>query len=120
MMETQAHVRKKGGTMRLGDHPCAITPGTLAHDIYRELSIDERHRHRFEVNNDYVETLASKGMVVSGKCPSVNLVEMIELKDHPFFIATQFHPEFSSRPNQPHPIFKAFIGAALRQKIENK
>ncbi len=116
MMETQVHVRKKGGTMRLGDHPCAITPGTLAHDIYREMSIDERHRHRFEVNNNYVGKLVEHGLVVSGKCPTVDLVEIIELKDHPFFIATQFHPEFSSRPNQPHPIFKAFIGAALQRK----
>ncbi len=116
MMETQAHVHKKGGTMRLGDHPCAITPGTLAHDIYRELLIHERHRHRFEVNNNYVASLTAKGLVVSGRCASVDLVEMIELPDHPFFIATQFHPEFSSRPNQPNPIFKAFIGAALRQK----
>lgn len=116
IMETQAHIRKKGGTMRLGDHPCVIAPGSLAHDIYREAEIEERHRHRFEVNNEYVGALIDAGLVVSGRSPDLNLVEIIELPHHPFFIATQFHPEFSSRPNLPHPIFKAFIGAALRHK----
>jgi CTP synthase len=116
MMETQAHVRKKGGTMRLGDHPCVIVKNTLAHDMYRDVDIKERHRHRFEVNNSYVDVLQSAGLVISGKCPTVNLVEIIELKNHPFFIATQFHPEFSSRPDKPHPLFTGFIGAALRHK----
>lgn len=113
IMETQIHVHKKGGTMRLGDHPCQIQPGTLAEKIYGEVSILERHRHRFEVNNHYVPALEKAGLTISGRCPTADLVEMIELKNHPFFIATQFHPEFSSKPNSPHPIFKAFIGAAL-------
>ncbi len=117
IMETQIHVHKKGGTMRLGDHPCRIAPKTLAHEIYREDEIKERHRHRFEVNNHYLEQLKAAGLVVSGTCPTVDLVEIIELKDHPFFIATQFHPEFGSRPNQAHPIFKSFVGAALKRKL---
>lgn len=115
IMETQAHIRKKGGTMRLGDHACTIAPNTLAHSIYRENEIKERHRHRFEVNNDYVDDLVKAGLVISGRCEAVDLVEMIELSDHPFFIATQFHPEFSSKPNRPHPLFKAFVGAALKK-----
>lgn len=104
--------------MRLGDHPCHIEAQTLAAEIYQESDIKERHRHRFEVNNHYLETLKKAGLVVSGSCPTVDLVEIIELKNHPFFIATQFHPEFSSRPNQPHPIFKSFIGAALKKRGE--
>ncbi|USN51414.1 MAG: CTP synthase [Myxococcales bacterium] len=120
MMETQLHVQKKGGTMRLGDHPCHIEPNTLAHKIYGKDDIQERHRHRFEVNNHYVDTLKKAGLVVSGTCPSVNLVEIIELKEHDFFIATQFHPEFNSRPSRPHPIFKSFIGAALKKRAGEK
>lgn len=119
MMETQVHVRKKGGTMRLGELPCRLVDNTLAKEIYGEKEIKERHRHRFEVNNDYVKTLESAGLVISGRCPSVDLVEIIELPSHPFFIASQFHPEFSSRPNKPHPLFKAFVEAALRHKKSN-
>lgn len=119
-MKTQAHVEKKGGTMRLGDHLCAIKPNSLAHKIYQKTEILERHRHRFEVNNHYVPILEKAGLVVSGKCPEVDLVEMIEIPDHPFFIACQFHPEFSSRPNKPHPIFKAFIAHSLEKKREHK
>lgn len=106
--------------MRLGDHPCHIEPNTLAHKIYGKDDIQERHRHRFEVNNHYVDTLKKAGLVVSGTCPSVNLVEIIELKEHDFFIATQFHPEFNSRPSRPHPIFKSFIGAALKKRAGEK
>lgn len=120
IMETQSHVRKKGGTMRLGDHPCLIEPNTLAAKIYGKKEIFERHRHRFEVNNIYVEQLEKAGLVVSGRCPTANLVEIIELSDHPFFIATQFHPEFTSRPTNAQPIFKAFIGAALNQHLLNQ
>lgn len=113
MMETQAHVRKKGGTMRLGDHPCILKRDSKAFQIYRMDEILERHRHRFEVNNEHVKALEKAGLVVSGRCPSADLVEIIEIPQHPFFIATQFHPEFASRPHIPHPLFKAFIGAAL-------
>ncbi len=119
IMQTQAHVHKKGGTMRLGDHPCLISPGSLAASIYQQDKISERHRHRFEVNNHYVEKLVKAGLVISGRCPTADLVEIIELKNHPFFIATQFHPEFGSRPNHPHPIFTAFIAAALETSHES-
>jgi CTP synthase len=112
-IETQIHVTKKGGTMRLGDYDCRIEPNTLAHRIYGKNNIKERHRHRFEVNNDFLPKLKAAGLIISGICPEVDLVEIIELKDHPFFIATQFHPEFTSRPNNPHPIFRDFIKAAL-------
>ena len=114
-MDTQIHVQKKGGTMRLGDHPCTIKPHTLAEKIYGTLNIVERHRHRFEVNNEYVPKLEQAGLIMSGHCPTVDLVEIIELPDHPFFIAVQFHPEFASKPHNPHPIFNAFIEAALKQ-----
>lgn len=115
IMETQSHVRKKGGTMRLGDHPCLIEPNTLASSIYGKREIHERHRHRFEVNDEYVGQLEKAGLVISGRCPPANLVEIIELENHPFFIATQFHPEFTSRPTNAQPIFKAFIEAALKR-----
>lgn len=116
MMETQVHVRKKGGTMRLGDYPCVINPNSKAFDIYKEHEIVERHRHRFEVNNSFIDQLEAAGLLVSGRCPSANLVEIIELPEHPFFIATQFHPEFCSRPHNPHPLFKAFVKAALKHQ----
>ena len=102
--------------MRLGDHACIISPNSKTYDIYRESEVFERHRHRFEVNNAYIPALEACGLLVSGRCPTADLVEIIELPAHPFFIATQFHPEFSSRPNLPHPIFKSFIAAALQHK----
>lgn len=115
MMPSQMRIHNKGGTMRLGDYPCAITPNTQAEKIYQQHLIYERHRHRFEVNNAYLAKLQDAGLVVSGYYQDADLVEIIELKDHPFFIAVQFHPEFSSRPNRPHPLFLAFIEAALNQ-----
>ena len=114
-LETQLHVTKKGGTMRLGDYTCDIKPDTLASKIYQKSSILERHRHRFEVNNIFIPKLQEAGLVISGTCPNVELAEIIELPKHPFFIATQFHPEFLSRPNIPHPIFRDFIKAALER-----
>jgi len=104
---------QKGGTMRLGLYPCKLVPGTLAHRLYGQDLIYERHRHRYEVNNQYRDCLGEGGLVFSGLSPNERLVEMIELPDHPFFIATQFHPEFRSRPNRPHPLFKGLIEAAL-------
>ncbi len=115
IMDTQKDLRKKGGTMRLGKYPCVLKKGSLAHKIYGQDKINERHRHRYEVNNAYVETLSKAGMTFSGLSPSGELVEMLELKDHPFFIACQFHPEFLSRPLDPHPIFLAFVEAALKK-----
>ncbi len=102
-----------GGTLRLGAYPCVLKEGTKAHDLYGTVNISERHRHRYEVNNDYREILTSHGMVLSGLSPDERIVEMIELKDHPFFVATQAHPEFKSRPDMPHPLFAGFIKASL-------
>ncbi|HEX2728275.1 MAG TPA: CTP synthase, partial [Rubrobacteraceae bacterium] len=101
----------KGGTMRLGRYPCSIAPGTLAAEVYETDLVTERHRHRYEVNNGYRPVLAEAGMVFSGTSPDGRLVEIAELRDHPFFIGSQFHPEFKSRPLRPHPLFKGFVGA---------
>ena len=129
LMPDQEGVTDLGGTLRLGAYPCVIKEGTKAHDLYRELDsyvnhteaasdncimIRERHRHRYEVNNDYREELEDHGMILSGMSPDKRIVEMIELKDHPYFVATQAHPEFKSRPDVPHPLFKGFIEAALK------
>jgi CTP synthase len=115
MMEEQKAITDKGATMRLGSYDCAILPGTLAAKAYGTTMIRERHRHRFEVNNAYVERL-KKAVVFSGINPQRNLVEIIELKDHPWFLAVQFHPEFQSKPNRAHPLFAAFIAAAIKNK----
>ncbi|MDA0712611.1 MAG: CTP synthase [bacterium] len=120
IMEDQKHIRKKGGTMRLGLYPCAIQEDTLASSIYKQDEINERHRHRYEVNNKYREELAKAGMIFSGLSPDKELVEIIELKNHPFFIACQFHPEFLSRPLDPHPLFIAFVKAALQKRKLNE
>ncbi|HEU5079766.1 MAG TPA: CTP synthase [Opitutaceae bacterium] len=114
MMEEQKKIIDKGATMRLGSYECALTPGTHAAKAYGAESIRERHRHRYEVNNAYVGQLQRAGMVISGINPRRNLVEIIELKNHPWFLAVQFHPEFQSKPNQPHPLFAAFIGATIK------
>ena len=116
MMEEQKKIIDKGATMRLGSYECALVPGTLAHKAYGADSVRERHRHRFEVNNAYVDRLKQGGMVISGVNPRRNLVEVIELKDHPWFLGTQAHPEFQSKPNRAHPLFAAFIAAAMKNK----
>jgi CTP synthase len=116
MMEEQKSVIDKGATMRLGSYECALTPGSLAAKAYKSSSIRERHRHRFEVNNAYVGQLQRGGLLISGINPRRNLVEIVEIKDHPWFLAVQFHPEFQSKPNKAHPLFAAFIGAALKNK----
>ncbi|NQV89128.1 MAG: CTP synthase [Parcubacteria group bacterium] len=105
-----------GGTMRLGAYDCELVPGTIAGKAYGVKSVSERHRHRYEFNNDYTEALEERGMKISGVNPQTGLVEIIELTDHPFFVGVQFHPEFKSRPLRPHPIFKAFVKAALDKK----
>ncbi len=112
-LPNQSESIDKGATMRLGAYPCTLKPGTLAAKAYGTEHISERHRHRYEVNNAYRETLEKHGMIISGASPDGNLVEMIELADHPFFVACQFHPEFKSRPLQPQPLFRDFVGAAL-------
>jgi CTP synthase len=108
-MEGQSSTGSKGGSMRLGSYACHLEPETLARSVYKNEVIHERHRHRLEVNNMYVNKLITSGMVVSGFNRELNLVEVVELKNHPFFIACQYHPEFKSKPFSPHPLFKAFI-----------
>jgi CTP synthase len=115
-MPDQRDVEDKGGTMRLGVWPCSLTPDTLAGRAYDRPVIYERHRHRFEFNNEYRELLAGAGVVFSGLSPDGKLVEIIELTGHPFFLGTQFHPEFKSRPDRPHPLFRDFIGACLQRR----
>jgi CTP synthase len=114
LMDEQRNVVQKGGTMRLGAFGCALKAGTLARKAYGTDTIIERHRHRFEVNNDYVERLEKSGLVVSGWNPKRGLVEVMELKKHPWFLGVQCHPEFQSKPNKAHPIFAAFIAAAIK------
>ena len=120
IMEEQKKIIDKGATMRLGSYECALTPGTRAARAYDAESIRERHRHRYEVNNAYVGQLQRAGMVISGINPRRNLVEIIELKDHPWFLAVQFHPEFQSKPNRAHPLFAAFIAATIKHKHGGK
>jgi CTP synthase len=113
LLEDQKEVRMKGGSMRLGSWPTNIVPGTLAEKIYGAHQIVERHRHRYEFNVKYKEEMEAKGFVVSGTSPNGSLVELIELRDHPWFLACQYHPEFLSKPNAPHPLFRGFIAACL-------
>jgi CTP synthase len=113
LLPEQTEIVRKGGTMRLGTWPCQLMENSLARKIYGEENIDERHRHRYEVNNQYIDLFQEKGLVLSGMSPDRQLVEMIELRDHPWFIACQFHPEFKSRPTRPHPLFKDFVRAAM-------
>jgi CTP synthase len=114
LLDSQLQVTTKGGTMRLGAYPCALGQGTRVREIYGEEEISERHRHRFEVNNAYRELLTQHGMQISGTSPDGGLVEMIEITDHPWFVAGQFHPELKSRPTRPHPLFASFVEAAAR------
>jgi CTP synthase len=119
-MADQRNVTEKGATMRLGAYPCVLSPGTKAAAAYGTSEISERHRHRYEVNNDYRAALSAKGMVFSGLSPDHRLVEMIELPDHPYFVGCQFHPEFKSRPQEPHPLFQSFIAAALHERVTER
>jgi CTP synthase len=118
LMHTQRHIADKGGTMRLGNWVCCLTPGTKTYQAYNEPIVFERHRHRFEFNNEYRKRMESNGLVVSGRSADNSLVEVIELENHPWFVASQFHPEFKSRPTRPHPLFRDFIGASLKQSRE--
>lgn len=120
LMPQQKQITAKGGTMRLGHWNCRIKEGTIAHRAYAATEVFERHRHRLEVNNAYRPKLEEHGMVFSGVSPDDLLVEMIELPDHPFFLATQFHPEFQSRPNRAHPLFREFIAAAIKKSEQSK
>ena len=107
----------KGATMRLGAYPCRLERNTAAHAAYGIDDISERHRHRYEFNNEFKDRLAESGLVISGVSPNGELVEIVEIKDHPWFLGCQFHPEFKSRPMNPHPLFRDFIKAALDYKM---
>jgi CTP synthase len=117
LLPEQKHVTEKGATMRLGTYPCNVVNGSLAARLYGNSRIEERHRHRYEVNNDFREQLEQHGMKISGVSPDYRLVEMVEVPAHPFFIATQAHPEFKSRPNRPHPLFEGLVKAALAHRL---
>jgi CTP synthase len=113
-------VEELGGTMRLGAYPCRLKEGSLARRIYGTAEISERHRHRYEVNQKYLQTLIDHGLVISGLSPDGKFVEMVELPDHPWYLGCQFHPEYKSKPTEPHPLFVSYIAAALafRQRRE--
>lgn len=113
-MDDQNIHRKKGGTMRLGLYPCNVKKGTKAHEIYGEDKIEERHRHRFEFNNKFREKFEENGFIISGQSPNKSLVEIVEIKDHPFMIASQFHPELISKPFRPHPLFREFMAEVIK------
>ncbi len=116
ILPEQKNVTDMGGTMRLGQYPCMLNPQSKAYKLYGEGLISERHRHRYEVNNDYREQLLSAGMIFAGTSPDNHIVEMVELPTHPWFVAGQFHPEFKSRPNKPHPLFRGFVTACAEHK----
>lgn len=115
-VERRSKTCDKGGTMRLGAYPCLLSPDSKAYQAYNTMEISERHRHRYEFNNAYRDILTAHGMKISGQSPDGQLVEIIEIEDHPWFLGCQFHPEFKSRPIEPHPLFRAFIGASLKEK----
>ncbi|MHB8637907.1 MAG: CTP synthase [Fimbriimonadaceae bacterium] len=117
LLPEQRTVTDKGASMRLGAYPCNLVQGSLAQRLYGDARITERHRHRYEVNNDFREKLSEHGMIISGVSPDYRLVEMIELPDHPFFVGTQAHPEFRSRPNRPHPLFQGLVTAAVQRRL---
>ena len=114
LMPDQNGVEDIGGTLRLGSYPCVLAHDSRAYELYGQETIHERHRHRYEVNNDYRQILTDNGMKLSGLSPDGRIVEMIEIPSHPWFIGTQAHPELKSRPNRPHPLFAGFIEAALK------
>jgi CTP synthase len=120
LMEDQESVRERGGTMRLGAWPCVLTPGSLAHDAYRLNLISERHRHRYELNNSYRKHFQDQGLCATGISPDGTIVEIMERRDHPWFLAVQFHPEFKSKPTKAHPLFRDFIAASLRQRDSSR
>lgn len=118
LIPEQKGISEKGGTMRLGAYPCKIKKNTLLFQAYGEEEVNERHRHRYELNNDFRKKLGEEGMVFSGLYQAADLVEVVELPDHPWFLATQYHPEFKSRPNRPHPLFTGFVKAAMARLEE--
>ena len=119
LMGTQRDITDKGGTMRLGGYPCSLKPGSKAYDAYGKSEVQERHRHRYEFNNSFRELYEHRGMSFSGVSPDGKLIEIVEIPDHPFFVAVQFHPEFKSQPTAPHPLFRAFLQAVLDFGIQS-
>ena len=117
LMEEQKSIVDKGGTMRLGSWKCQLKDGSKVKNIYNQEIINERHRHRYEFNNDYLEQIENAGMIATGKNPDTNLVEIIEIPDHPWFVGTQYHPEYKSTVLNPHPLFVSFIKAALEHSL---
>ncbi len=120
MLDDQYHITHLGGTMRLGSYPCELEPGSKAQQAYGDMLVHERHRHRYEFNNQYRQQFAAHGFVVSGCSPDGKLVEVMELQNHPWFVAVQCHPEFKSKPTQPHPLFRGFVQASLARREEKK
>jgi CTP synthase len=118
LMPDQKNIQDKGGTMRLGAYPCVINKSSLAYKYYQQEIVYERHRHRYEFNNKYRELFEKNGLKIVGTSPDGRLVEMIELADHPWFVATQFHPEYKSRPLNPHPLFKGFVETIIKEKVK--
>ena len=116
LMEEQKRTNDKGGTMRLGAFECTLASDTNSHRAYGEETVFERHRHRFELNNDYRDQLAEKGLVMAGRNPKLDLIEVVEIADHPWFVGVQYHPEYKTRPLQPHPLFRDFVGAAVARE----
>jgi len=119
LLPEQKQEKEFGGTMRLGNQPCVLKPNTLAYQAYKQEIISERHRHRYEFNDKYRKILTEKGLRISGISKDKGLVEIVELRDHPWMLATQFHPEFKSKPIEPHPLFLDFIKASLKYKAKN-
>ena len=113
LMPDQVNITAKGGTMRLGQYPCVLREGCKANSLYGSREISERHRHRYEFNNQFRQALTEKGLLLAGLSPDQRLVEIVEIPQHPWFVACQFHPEFKSRPDRPHPLFFGFVEAAL-------
>ncbi|MEG0895760.1 MAG: gamma-glutamyl-gamma-aminobutyrate hydrolase family protein, partial [Oscillospiraceae bacterium] len=116
IMPDQKDLDNLGGTMRLGSYPCKLAEDSNSYRAYGQQVINERHRHRYEFNNNYRNDVINGGMQLTGTSPDNRLVEIIEIKDHPWFVGVQFHPEFKSRPNRPHPLFRDFVAAALAKK----
>ena len=117
LMEEQKTIENKGGTMRLGSWKCELTENSKIKDIYQQKIIDERHRHRYEFNNDYLEQIETAGMIATGKNPKTNLVEVVEIPNHPWFIGVQYHPEYKSTVLNPHPLFVSFVKASLEHSL---
>ena len=120
LLEEQERVTHKGGTMRLGAHPCRLKSGSLVEQCYPSSDVSERHRHRFEFNPKYRTQFEESGMLATGTSPDDALVEIVEVRDHPWFVAVQFHPEFQSTPARPHPLFREFVAAACKQRQGNR